>query len=119
MTEPAPSAAPQQTAPQQTAPQQTSPQSYPGKTLGIVAIPVAVFFSLVGLILGVVANSQSKKAGYRNGPAKAAIWIGAILLVLSVIFWVAFGSLFVGLFNQCAQLGPGVHEVDGVTYTCS
>jgi len=58
---------------------------YPGKTLGIVAVIVAIFFNLIGLILGIVARNQSKQAGYKNTPATAAIIIGAVLLVLGII----------------------------------
>jgi hypothetical protein len=66
---------------------------YPGKTLGIVAVIVAIFFSLIGLILGVVARNQSKQAGYKNTPATAAIIIGAIFLVIGIISTIAFIAL--------------------------
>ena len=36
----------------------------PNKTFGIVALVVSIFFSLVGGILGIVAYTRSKKAGY-------------------------------------------------------
>ncbi|PJJ71957.1 hypothetical protein CLV46_1516 [Diaminobutyricimonas aerilata] len=97
---------------------QAAPETFPGKTLGIVAIPVAVFASIVGLILGIVALSQSKKAGYRNTPAKAAIWVGAIVLVLQIIAAVVVVSIIGGVVAQCAELGPGEHLVNGVTYSC-
>lgn len=57
----------------------------PGKTLGIVALVSVFFISILGLILGYVARSQSKKAGFANTPAKIAIILGWIFLVLSVI----------------------------------
>ena len=57
----------------------------PGKTLGIVALISSFFIALLGLILGIVALNQSKKAGYPNGPAKAAIIISIVFMVLGVL----------------------------------
>jgi uncharacterized membrane protein len=74
------------------------PATYPGKTLGIVAVIVAIFFSLIGFILGLVARSQSKAAGYKNTPATAAIIIGIVLFVLGIIFWFSVGA---SIFNLC------------------
>jgi uncharacterized membrane protein len=95
------------------------PAAVPGKTLGIVAVIVSIFFSLIGIILGFVARSQSKAAGYKNGPATAAIVIGFIALALQLIFFVVLPLAGIGaLTAQCAELGTGVHEVNGVTVTC-
>lgn len=95
-----------------------APAAVPGKTLGIVALILAFFFQLVALILGIVALSQSRKVGAKNTPAVVAI-------VLSIIFgliWIAaVGTAIAGataLLQQCAELGEGIHEVSGVTYTC-
>ena len=99
----------------------------PGKTMGIVALVLSILpFQLIGIILGFVALGQSKKAGQKNGFAIAAIIVGFILLALGLIFVLAggaiFGALFAPLFGGlaqvCAELGSGVWEVDGVTYTC-
>ncbi len=95
---------------------------YPGKTLGIVGLILAFLVTIVGLIVSIIANSQSMAAGYKNGPAKAGIIISVIFIVLGIIggiiFAVAGASLFGGLAQICAELGTGVHEVNGVTYTC-
>lgn len=93
--------------------------SYPGKTLGIVGLIVSFFASLIGLILSIVAYSQSKKAGYKNTPALVGIILGAVFLVIGIIVAIILGTVFAGLIAQCADLGPGTHYVDGVTYTCS
>ena len=101
----------------------TTPAAVPGKTLGIVALIVSFFFQLIALILGFVALSQSRKVGAKNTPAVVAI-------VLSIIFgigWIAVTiglivggvGLFGGIIDQCAELGNGTHEVDGVTYECN
>jgi hypothetical protein len=66
---------------------------YPGKTLGIVGLIVAIFANLIGLIISIIALNQSKKAGYKNTPALAGVIVGAVLFVLSiiaVILWVVF-----------------------------
>ena len=95
----------------------------PGKTLGIVALIASFFISLLGLILGIVALNQSKKAGFTNGPAKAAIILSIIFMVLGVIAAILFITLGAAAVNaaaqMCAELGAGEHTVDGVTYTCS
>lgn len=91
----------------------------PGKGLGIAALVLAFFIQLVGLILGIVALSKSKKAGFKNAPA---VW-GIILSIDFGIGWVIFfGALIAGavaLGATCADLGPGVWETaEGVTITC-
>jgi len=89
-----------------------------GKVLGIVGLILAILwpFQVLGLILSIIARVQSKNAGAKNGPAVAGIIISLILLVVTVLFFVLGG---VALFSQCASLGPGVHDVNGVTVTCS
>jgi hypothetical protein len=93
-----------------------------GKTLGIVGVVLAFLLPLVGLIVSIVARGQSKRAGVTNGAATAGIIISIIIMVigviLAIVFAVAGASLFGGLAQICADLGPGVHEVGGVTYTC-
>lgn len=90
-----------------------------GKTLGVVALIVSFFFSILGIILGFVAKSQSKKAGVKNGAATAAIVIGFLALIVTAI---VIGVSVAGagaLLGQCAEYGPGVHELEnGVTLTC-
>jgi len=96
-----------------------APATFPGKTLGIVAIPVAIFFSVVGIILGFVARSQSKAAGVKNTPATVAIIIGFVVLVLTIIGWVIFGIAAAALLQQCAGLEPGQYTMEnGGTLTC-
>jgi Ca2+/H+ antiporter len=68
-------------------PPQNAPagQDFPGKTLGIVGLILAIFFNLIGLIVSAIALNQSKKAGFKNTPALAGVIVGAILLVIGVI----------------------------------
>ena len=95
----------------------------PGKTLGIVALISSFFIALLGLILGIVALNQSKKAGFKNGPAKAAIILSIVFMVIGLIVGIALAVGGFALFNNaaavCAENGPGEWVVGGVTYTCS
>jgi hypothetical protein len=58
---------------------------YPGKMLGIVGLIAAILINLVGLVVSIIAYSQSKKAGYKNTPALIGIAVGAVFFVLSLI----------------------------------
>jgi hypothetical protein len=91
---------------------------YPGKILGIVGLILSFVFALLGLILSAVALSQSKKAGFKNTPAKVGLILGIIFSIGWIIFWIVWGVLIATVFNVCAQLGPGVWDYNGVTYTC-
>jgi len=82
-----------------------TPDTYPGKTLGIVAIPVAIFFSVIGIVLGFVARSQSKAAGVKNTPATIAIIIGFVVLALTIIISIIIGVSTAALIQQCAEVG--------------
>ncbi|GAA3206423.1 DUF4190 domain-containing protein [Microbacterium terregens] len=93
----------------------------PGKTMGIVAFILSFFVQLVALILGIVALVQSRKAGYPNGWALAAIIISSVLLVIGIIvgifLFIAFGAAAAEYARLCAEFGSGVHEIGGVTVT--
>lgn len=77
------------------APAYAAPVVKPGKVLGIVAFVLAFlpWLQLIGVILGIVAFNQSKKAGLKNGFAKAAIIIGSIFLVFFILLVVVGGIL--------------------------
>jgi hypothetical protein len=68
---------------------------YPGKMLGIVGLIAAILVNLIGLVISVVAYTQSKKAGYKNTPALIGIAVGAVLFVLSLVLGIA--SIVAGL----------------------
>ena len=106
-------------APAPVPPGPAAPAASDGKTLGIVALIVTFFFSLVGLILGFVARGQSKRAGVKNTPATVAIVLGFIFLIgtiIAIIVAIAGGA---ALINACAGLEPGQYTLDnGATLTC-
>ncbi|UYN83100.1 MAG: DUF4190 domain-containing protein [Microcella sp.] len=91
----------------------------PGKTMGVVALVLSIIgLHLIGIIVGFIGLNQSKKVGQKNGFALAGIIIGFIGMVIVIALLVGGGALFGSLFGACAELGPGIHEVGGVTYTC-
>jgi heme/copper-type cytochrome/quinol oxidase subunit 1 len=57
----------------------------PGRTMGIVGLILAIFCSLIGLVVSIIAYNRSKNAGYKNNIALAGIIVGAVLLVVSLI----------------------------------
>ena len=97
------------------APVPAASSSDAGKTLGIVGLVLAFVFALAGLIVSIIARSQSKKAGVSNTPATAGIiigLIGTIILIIVVVVSVVSGA---ALLSQCAELGPGTYG----NLTCS
>ena len=87
-----------------------TPSTYPGKTLGIVGLIVSFFFSLIGLIISIIAFNQSKAAGFKNTPAKVGIILGIVFLVLGIIAAIAIPGLIAG---ACAS---GAAECSVSTY---
>lgn len=101
----------------------------PGRTLGIVALVLAIVpvgLQLVGLILGIVALVQSRKAGRRNGMALAAIIVSSVLIVLMILaiiilvalFNAAGGTELINQVNACLTDPTGNVVVNGVTVSC-
>jgi hypothetical protein len=93
----------------------------PGKTLGIVAFIVSFFFNLLGLILGIVALVQSRKAGRSNGFAIAAIIIGSISIVIGIIALIVLIPLIVqagDAANVCLNDPTATVSVWGVSVPC-
>ncbi len=110
--EPTPAPAPPAYAP--------APAASDGKTLGIVALVVTFFASVIGIILGFVARAQSKRAGVKNTPATVAIILGFVFLVVGIIISIVVFGSFGALLAQCAEYGPGVHTLPGGgTLTCN
>ena len=73
----------------------------PGNTIGIVGLILAIIpcTSTVGLVLSIVAYILSRRAGFQNSKALAAIIIGAAWLVLLFILQLTMG-LISGLFQM-------------------
>jgi len=115
--ESAPTAAPAYPAP--TAPAYPQPEpTPPGRVLSIVGLVLAFLAAPIGLILSIVAAVKLGKTGQPKGLAIAGIIIGAILTILGIIWIILSVTVFAAIFGTCAELGAGVWEVNGVTYTC-
>ena len=71
----------------------------PGRTLGIVGLVLAIFCSLIGMIVSIIAYNRSKQAGYKNNIALAGIVVGAVLFVVGLIVNISTG-VFTGLYNN-------------------
>ncbi|MCX6501361.1 MAG: hypothetical protein NT132_02975 [Microbacterium sp.] len=79
--------------------------TYPGKTLGIVGLVVAIFFNVIGLIISAIALSQSKKAGYKNTPALVGLIIGIVLTVIGIIIAIVTIAATIAAVNSGAYTG--------------
>lgn len=95
----------------------------PGKTMGIISLVLGLInIGLVGLILGIIARSKSKAAGYNNGIALAGIIVSVITMILSAIFAVIMIIGMVAgmsmLNEKCKELGPGTHTSGSATIRC-
>lgn len=89
---PAPTDTPQSPAPkptfQQAVPNSAAPTGEdPGKGLAIAGVILAFFFSLVGLILSIVAKKKSKAAGFNNSLATVGIVLNAVFLVFGLLIF--------------------------------
>ncbi|GAA5154342.1 hypothetical protein GCM10025768_25350 [Microbacterium pseudoresistens] len=100
------------------APEQAAAPSAPGSGMAIAGFVLAIIVPIVGLILSIVAFVKLKKANAPRGLAIAGIIIGALLTLAWIVGIVAIGFAIAGLAATCAELGPGVWDVNGVTYTC-
>ncbi|WP_454113448.1 DUF4190 domain-containing protein [Microbacterium maritypicum] len=92
--------------------------SPPGRVLSIVGLVLAFVAAPIGLILSIVAAVKLGKAGQPKGLAIAGIVVGAVLTIVEIIGIILFIAFSAAIFGMCAELGTGVWEVNGVTYTC-
>ncbi|MFF1540829.1 DUF4190 domain-containing protein [Microbacterium sp. NPDC058269] len=114
-----PGAAPAAGYPAPAAPAYPQPEpTPPGRVLSIVGLVLAFLAAPIGLILSIVAAVKLGKAGQPKGLAIAGIIVGAILTIVGIIGIILFATVIAGVIGMCAELGSGVWEVNGVTYTC-
>ncbi|MDJ0315661.1 MULTISPECIES: DUF4190 domain-containing protein [Arthrobacter] len=106
----------------QPAPYGQAPAQDPGKTMAIISIILPfVGFSLVGLILAIVAKVKSKKAGHKNTLAFVSIIVNALIMVLTIIGIIVAVTYFAGLANeitQACQDGAQSVTINGETIPC-
>ena len=101
--------------------------STPGRTMAIIALILAIIpgTQVIGLILGIVALVQSRKAGAKNGLAIAAIIVSVVLLIIGIIIVIALISFAASVggdlmtqVNACLEDPTGSVTYQGMTYTC-
>jgi uncharacterized protein YjeT (DUF2065 family) len=81
---------------------------YPGQSLGITGLVFSFVLPLVGLVLGVIAYTWSKKAGVANAPARAAVIVGGIILAAGLLIYVAWIIAFGPALLQYMNMGEGM-----------
>lgn len=94
------------------------PTSPPGRVLSIIGLVLAFLLPPVGLILSIIAAVQLGKAKAPKGLAIAGIVVGALLTIFAIIGIIVLVTVLAGVIGTCAELGPGVWDVGGVTYRC-
>ena len=95
---------------------------YPGKTMGLIALILAIFFNIVGGIVGIVALRTSKRAGAKNPLAVAAIIVGfalfVIFFIIGIVGGIAFFTLTTELAQQCTGLSGQEIVIEGTSIVC-
>lgn len=88
----------------------------PGKGLGIGSLITSILgLGLVGVILGAIGLSKSKKAGMSNGLAIAGIVLGVLGMIVGLLFAVVAFNGIAELANACAEAVGGTVTLDNGT----
>lgn len=93
------------------------------RTFGLISLLLAITVAPAGVVAAIIALVRSRRAGYRNTLALAALIYGLAVTVLSLL---AIGlaalwgfAIFGPAFETCRELGRGIWEIDGVLYRCN
>jgi hypothetical protein len=77
--------------------------TYPGQTLGIVALVFAFFLPVPALAMGIVAWVWSHKAGKNNVLAKVSVFVSGAFAVIGIFLfgiWLALAGAIFGGFDR-------------------
>ena len=98
-----------------------APIEQPGRTLGIVgfALSFVGFLNVMGLILSIVAMTQSRRAGQKNGFALAGIIISIVGIVFCGVILALIVPSLIHAAHVCSEMGLGTHVIGNATYTCT
>ncbi|MEY2899849.1 MAG: hypothetical protein RL247_15 [Actinomycetota bacterium] len=83
----------------------TDKPEYPGQTMGIVALVLSFFTQIPALILGIIAWVWSNKAGVNNVPAKVAVVVSSVLMVLGALAIIGWIVLVTSSIGQLGDMG--------------
>lgn len=109
--QPAPGAPPQTVA--------ATPQApAPGTGLAIAGLILAFFAAPIGLVLSIVALVKRKRGGASIGLPLAGVIVSALFILGTITAIIIAVSMLGQVAAICTELGPGVWEAGGVTYTC-
>ena len=84
-------------------PAEVAHATYPGQTLGIVALVLAFFLPVPALALGIIAWVWSNKASKNNVLAKIAVGVSAAFAVIGIFLfglWIALAGAVFGGFDH-------------------
>jgi predicted lipid-binding transport protein (Tim44 family) len=112
---------PQQPSGQPVPPNYQPQPENPGKGLAIGGLICGIILgplAFIGLIMSIVALRKSKAAGMSNGIAVAGIVVSILVFIAAVVTIAVIAVGAAALLSMCADLGQGVHQVNGVTVTC-
>lgn len=109
-------------APQPYSPGQNDPATGkpPSKAMAITGFVLSFFglLAIVGLILNIISFRRFGRAGQPRGLSLAGIIISIVVIIVTVIVLIVTIAGVALVLQQCGDLGPGTHVIDGVTYTC-
>ena len=101
--------------------------TYPGQTLGIVALVLAFFLPVPALALGIIAWVWSHKSGKNNVLAKVSVFVSGAFTVIGIFIfgiWLALAGAVFGGFDRghddfqmrsgSVQIMPGQAGVGGM-----
>ncbi|MFC6356423.1 DUF4190 domain-containing protein [Luethyella okanaganae] len=74
----------------------------PGRTLGVVGFVLAIFFSVIGLVVSIIAYNTSKKAGFGNGWAVAGMIVGGLAFAVTLVLGM---FAIIGLYPAASNTG--------------
>lgn len=84
-------------------PAEVAHETYPGQTLGIVALVLAFFLPVPALALGIIAWVWSNKASKNNVLAKIAVGLSGAFTVIGIFLfglWIALAGAVFGGFDR-------------------
>lgn len=83
------------------------------------ALSFFVVFSVVALVLSIIAQVKSRHIGLHSRLATAGIALSATGVLIGVLLVGTFVHGIVDAAQTCARLGTGVHVLGDTTYTCT